>query len=110
MVPSIFYAPTSDGLIKKPNSWTKVRWMALISLLELKSADIGTDFFQKVMGYWMHRTCVRFPGYLSPSLFSLSSSALIASTASFLVAVTGMKIVKNDTSFFTLFLSSEDTC
>ena len=83
----------------------------MTSLLESRSADTGTDFFRKVIGYWIHGTRVRF-GYssllLSPSLPILAvSTALVVSTTSAvstvssLVPVTGIEIVETNTSFLT---------
>ena len=63
----------------------------------------------------MHETCARFSKY-SFSLFSLSLSAPAVSTAlaisivSSLVPVTGVKFAEPDTSFFTPFLDSRETC
>lgn len=76
--------------------------MALTSLPKSRSAVTGMDFFRKVMGYWIYGTCVRFSEY-SPSLSLLYSLAPIVSTApttSSLVSVTGVEVVKIDTSFW----------
>ena len=92
--------------------------MALTSLPESKSVDMGIDFFQKMIGYLMHGTYIRFSG----DSFSLSSPFLLApvvstvlvvsaiSTVFFLVSVTSVKIAKTDTSFLTLFSDFRDTC
>ena len=105
MVPSIFWALMSVVLMGSPNYWAKVGWMTLTSLSESRSADMGTDFFRKVMGYRMHGTCAKF-GYspLLSSSSSLTSGVPTASTVSIvsaLVPVTGVEVVETDTSFLT---------
>lgn len=49
--------------------------MALTLLLESKITNTGTDFFWKVLGYWVHRTHARLdPGFsLSPTALSLAT-------------------------------------
>ena len=60
--------------------------MVLISLPKSKSADTGTDFFQKMMGYRMHATHARFGFSFLLSSPSLPFPAVcVVSTASFLV-------------------------
>ena len=68
---------------------------------------MGTDFFWKVIRYWMHGTCARFSGYLLLSISLPLSPVLTVSTTFFLVAITSMKIAKTDSSFLTLFWALE---
>ena len=109
VVPSIFYAPMSVGLMKSPNSWIKVEWTVLILLPESKSAKMGTNFFQKMMEYQMHKTYARFSGY-SLLLFSSTLPAPAASAIFSLVSVTSGKVAKTDTSFLAPFSDFGDTC
>ena len=77
--------------------------MALTLLFESKSADTGTDFFWKIMGYRMHGTHIRF-GY-SPLLSSPFPSFPAVSTvltASLLVSVTGVEVAETNTRFWPL--------
>ena len=116
MVLSIFCAPTSISLIERPSLFAKIGWMALTLLPELKSANMGTDFLRKMMGYRMHRTCTSFSGYLLllylPSLpvptvstvLAVSTAlavsiVLIVSSVCSLVLVTGIEVAETDTSF-----------
>ena len=112
MMPSIFCAPTSVGLMRSPSFWARIKWIALISLPESKKTAM--DFFQIVIGYRIHRTHARFgysPLLSLPSLLtSVVSIALAVSTTSFLVPVTSMEVAETDTSFLILFLDFEDTC
>ena len=120
MIPSIFYAPMSVGLMGSPSFRVRVGLMVLTSLPESRSADIDTNFFRKVMGYRMHRSHARFRYSSSPSLSPLPTSAAstapavltdsVASTASFLVPVTSVEAAKTNTSFLTPVSSSEDIC
>ena len=109
MLLSIFYAPTSVGLMGSPSSWTKFGWIALTSLFESKSANTGTDFFQKVIRYRMYGTCARFSGY-SPSFSSSFLLAPAALTTYFLVPIIGVEVAKTDTSFLAFFSDFRDNC
>ena len=92
------------------NPQVKVGLMALTPLSKSKSANIGTDFFQKVMGYQMYGTYARFSRY-SPSLSSPSLPIVSAvSTITSLVLVTVVEVANTDTSFLALFLDSGDIC
>ena len=116
MVPLIFCALISIGLMGSPSSQARVGWIVLTSLLKSKSANIDTDFFWNVMGYRIHGICIRFkyPLLLSlPSLPTLAvSTALAVPTASSLVPVTGIEVAKTNNSFLTpsLDLNLEDIC
>ena len=120
MVPSIFCAPMSVGLMGSPSFRARVGWMVLTSLPESKSADLDTDFFQKVIRYRIHGTHARF-GYsplLSSSTWPISAVSTAsavptdsaASTASSLVPVTNVEVAETDTSFLTLVSSFKDNC
>lgn len=68
--------------------------MALISLLESKNAD--TNFFFKLIEYWIYKTYARLNlGFLS---------SLSASTAFSLATITGIEVVKTITNLCLLFL------
>ena len=58
----------------------------------------------------MHRTCVKFPRYLSP-LPSLPSLPVLAVSIAFSqVAIIDVEVFKTNTSFLTLFLGFENIC
>ena len=56
----------SIDLIESPSFLAKLRWIALTSLPESKSAN--TAFFQKTIVYWTHKTCARLVLRFLPSL------------------------------------------
>ena len=95
MVPSICYALISIGLMESPSFWAKIRWMALTSLPKSKIVDIGTNFFQNMMGYWIYKTCAMSSGYLR----SFALQFLSAPTAFSQISVTSVKIAKTNISF-----------
>ena len=100
IIPSIFYAPMFVSLIRRPDLFAKVGWMALTLIPKSKSINTSTDFIWKVMGYQIYGTCARFFGY-SYSLFLpfLPAPAIsIVSTAFSLIPVTSVEIAIIDTS------------
>ena len=104
VVLSIFCAPRFHGQMERPSFLAKVDWMTLTSLLELSRAN--TDFFRKVMGYQMQRTCAKFVPKFS-SLFSPFSPVSLVSAlleAFSLSMVTSVKGVESNTSFWIFFL------
>lgn len=83
--------------------------MALTLLPELKSAD--TDFLQKMIGYWIHKTYARIvPGYSPSSSAPAISAVPVVLTASSLTAIVGVEFAETNTSFLTPYFCSEDIC
>ena len=79
----------------------KVKWIILTSFFKLSNTN--TDYFLKVMGYWIQGTYARFVHKFSFFIFSPFLLIFLVPRAFFLAAVTGLEIIRTNTSFWILF-------